>query len=153
MAFLENKIPPPLVALIFAVAMLCLSFYTPKIAVSVSMQLVLVVLLFLLGAVFSVSGVVSFRKAKTTVNPLKPESSTSLVISGVYTITRNPMYVGFVLFLLAWSAYLASLWAVGFALLYAVYIQRFQILPEERAMESLFGQAFIDYKSRVRRWL
>lgn len=153
MAFLENKVPPPLVALIFAVAMWCLSLYTPTIEVSSSAQSILIALLFLLGALFSVSGVVSFRMAKTTVNPLKPESSTSLVISGVYTITRNPMYVGFVLFLLAWSAYLASFWAMGFALLYAIYIQRFQILPEERAMESLFAQEFIDYKSRVRRWL
>ena len=109
--------------------------------------------LLVIGLFFSVSGVVSFRRAKTTVNPLKPESATSLVTSGIYQYTRNPMYVGFVMYLFAWAAYLNSIWSVALIALFIIYIHRFQILPEEKALEGIFGQVFINYRNQVREWL
>lgn len=99
------------------------------------------------------AGVISFRRARTTVNPLKPETATALVTSGVYRYTRNPMYLGMLAILVAWAAFLASPAALLGPLGFWTYIQRFQIRPEEKMLTSLFGRAFTDYTSRVRRWL
>jgi protein-S-isoprenylcysteine O-methyltransferase Ste14 len=95
----------------------------------------------------------SFRRAKTTVNPLKPETSAALVSTGVYSHTRNPMYLGMVLALFAWAVYLSSIWSLVGPAFFVLYITRFQIIPEERALDRLFGAPFAAYKTRVRRWL
>jgi protein-S-isoprenylcysteine O-methyltransferase Ste14 len=105
------------------------------------------------GVAVALGGVMSFRRAKTTVNPLKPETSVALVSTGVYSFTRNPMYLGMVLALFAWAAYLSSIWSFVGPVLFALYITRFQIVPEERALDRLFGAPFAEYKKRVRRWL
>ena len=153
MQALENRIPPPLVAVIFAVAIWLLASSTSTVEFDQTIKIVAVTLLWVVGTVFSAGGVMAFRRSETTVNPLKPETASSLVTAGIYQVTRNPMYVGFVLFLLAWAAYLGSIWSVGLVVLFMVYIQRFQINPEERAMLKLFGQEYEDYRSKVRRWL
>lgn len=153
MRTLENRIPPPIVAALFALSMWCSSFFLPTIEMNAMVRVGLSVAALFLGAFFCIAGIVSFRRAKTTVNPLKPETATSLVCSGIYTISRNPMYLGFAFFLLAWVVYLLSPWVsigvVGFVL----YMNQFQILPEERALKEIFGPEFEDYQSRVRRWL
>jgi protein-S-isoprenylcysteine O-methyltransferase Ste14 len=107
----------------------------------------------LAGAVTSALGVFSFRRAGTTVNPMKPETSSSLVTSGIYKLTRNPMYLGFLLILLGWAVFLSSILAFLFLPAFIVYMNHFQIEPEERALATLFGQAFAAYKARARRWL
>ncbi|CAH0991316.1 hypothetical protein SIN8267_01419 [Sinobacterium norvegicum] len=149
MTFLEHKIPPPLVAVIAAFFI----WLTPGISDHAVLRFGLVAIFFILAAVFLLAGAGAFKKADTTVNPLKPATATSLVTSGIYRYTRNPMYVGFVLMLCAWSSFLASLWSVVFIVGYIVYIQRFQIVPEERYLNELFGQDYTDYCLRVRRWL
>jgi protein-S-isoprenylcysteine O-methyltransferase Ste14 len=105
------------------------------------------------GLVMGISGVVTFRKAKTTIDPTKPYTASSLVTRGVYSVSRNPMYLGGLIILLGWAVFLVS--ALAFFLLpaYVLYINRFQIKPEERALKSLFGDAYVDYQSRVRRWV
>jgi protein-S-isoprenylcysteine O-methyltransferase Ste14 len=106
-----------------------------------------------IGIAIAIGGVMSFRRAKTTVSPLKPETSAALVSTGVYSFTRNPMYLGMVLALFAWAAYLSSVWSLVGPVFFALYITRFQIVPEERALDRLFGAPFAEYKKRVRRWL
>jgi protein-S-isoprenylcysteine O-methyltransferase Ste14 len=106
-----------------------------------------------IGVAVAIGGVVSFRRAKTTVNPLRPETSVALVSTGVYSVTRNPMYLGMVLALFAWAAYLSSIWSFAGPVFFALYITRFQIVPEERVLDRLFGASFARYKRRVRRWL
>jgi protein-S-isoprenylcysteine O-methyltransferase Ste14 len=98
-------------------------------------------------------GVVSFRRAGTTVNPLQPEATSALVVSGIYRRTRNPMYLGMLLVLLGWAVLLAH--ALGFALAAAFVplMNRLQIGPEERTLTATFGPAFAAYQSAVRRWL
>lgn len=110
-------------------------------------------MLALAGVAIALSGVVSFRRVRTTVNPLKPEASTSLVSTGIYKVTRNPMYLGMLAVLLAWAAYLPSVLALLGPAAFALYITRFQIIPEERVLHSLFGAAFVEYTQKVRRWL
>ena len=99
------------------------------------------------------SALLLFRKAKTTVNPLQPQSATSLVVSGVFSLSRNPMYVGVAFILLAWSMYLGSSWALLGVVGFVIFINQFQIVPEERAMLALFGEEFVSYSKKVRRWL
>jgi protein-S-isoprenylcysteine O-methyltransferase Ste14 len=114
---------------------------------------VLVVGFISIGIFFDLAGVISFRRAKTTVNPLKPNTASSLVTSGIYQVTRNPMYVGFVAFLLALASFLGSAWGLILIPVYILYIQHFQIAPEERALTALFKEEFTQYKAKVRPWL
>ena len=107
----------------------------------------------LAGALTSLLGVVSFRRAGTTVNPMTPESSSSLVVSGIYKLTRNPMYLGFLLALLGWTIFLSNVPALLCLPAFILYMNRFQIAPEERALAALFGQVFTAYKENTRRWL
>ncbi len=115
--------------------------------------LYLTVSLVTIGCVFCIAGLVSFRLANTTVNPSKPEQATNLVTSGVYRFSRNPMYVGFVFILLGWGIWLSSLWALLCVAGFIAYLTLFQIIPEERALTQLFGEDYIQYKNKVKRWL
>ena len=152
--FLELRVPPPLVGIIIAGAMwLTSSSRPPAFPLPAPVRLTAAVLLALAGVAIATSGVISFRRAQTTVNPLKPETSTALVSTGIYRITRNPMYLGMLAVLLAWAVYLPSAGALLGPVAFALYITRFQIIPEERALQSLFGTAFAEYTHRVRRWL
>ena len=116
-------------------------------------QLAVACLIGVVGLAVMLAGVISFRRAKTTVNPLKPETATALVTSGVYRYTRNPMYLGMLTVLLAWAVYLSAPASLLAVVVFWLYIDRLQIRPEEEALVRLFGSTFTDYKSRVRRWL
>jgi protein-S-isoprenylcysteine O-methyltransferase Ste14 len=150
---LELRIPPPIVALIVAAGMWVAAHIPPSMHMHRLARLSVAVALAAVGIAVAISGVVAFRRARTTVNPLKPETSAALVSTGIYSITRNPMYLGMALVLFAWSAFLSSIWSLAGPVLFASYITRFQIIPEERVLEGLFGTAFAEYKKRVRRWL
>jgi protein-S-isoprenylcysteine O-methyltransferase Ste14 len=149
---LELKIPPPVVAAVAAVAMWGLSSAAPH-GAAPAVRTVGAGVIGAVGVAFAASGVIAFRLARTTMNPTTPDGATALVTAGVYRLTRNPMYVGLLLLLLAWATYLYSVWALPLALLFAAYINRFQIAPEERALARLFGAAYAGYQARVRRWL
>lgn len=153
MKALETLIPPPVVALIFAGLMWWSASLTPIVDMDSSLQIGLISLFMALGAMFSLTGVLTFRKARTTVNPHKPHEASKLVISGIYRMTRNPMYVGLAFVLSAWGVYLGSLVSFAGVLGYVVYIHGLQILPEERALIKLFGEEYREYQSKVRRWL
>jgi protein-S-isoprenylcysteine O-methyltransferase Ste14 len=112
----------------------------------------LALLIAVVGAMVCVVGVLSFRRAGTTVNPLKPESATSLVIVGIYCYIRNPIYWGFLCGLLAWVLVLGSLLALLDLPLFVIYMNRFQICPEEQSLAKLFGSEYHQYRLKVRRW-
>jgi protein-S-isoprenylcysteine O-methyltransferase Ste14 len=148
---IETKIPPPVIALLVAAAMWSMS--SGAHGEINAIRIVGIVIFWLMGSAFALSGVISFRKARTTVNPLKPETSTALVISGVYKISRNPMYVGMALLLVAWAVYLGYPLTLLGVVAFVAYIHKYQVLPEERAMYALFGEQFTEYAKKVRRWL
>ena len=150
---LDLKIPPGAIVLVTAVLMWLSSWAVPILGLVIPARDVLALGIAIAGGVISILGVVSFRRAGTTVNPLTPEASSSLVLSGVYTLSRNPMYLGFLLLLLGWGIYMSNALALAFVPAFFVYINRFQIEPEERALTSRFGQEFVSYSSRVRRWI
>lgn len=153
MQSLEAKIPPPLIAVLVAAAMWGISLSLPTLNLLTAARLSTAAALALVGGSFGVAGILSFRRARTTVNPMKPEATSALVSSGIYRVTRNPMYVGLLIDLVAWAVFLSSAWALLGPVFFLSYISRFQIAPEERALDALFGVEYSDYKSKVRRWL
>ncbi|MEO7035757.1 MAG: isoprenylcysteine carboxylmethyltransferase family protein [Polyangiaceae bacterium] len=98
-------------------------------------------------------GIAEFRKSKTTIDPVRIANASALVTSGVFRITRNPMYVGLTALLLAWGVVLDAPATLAFPFVFAAFLNRFQIIPEERAMTNRFGEAYLVYCRRVRRWL
>ena len=153
MRVLELKVPPPIVALVTAVLMWLISRSLPVFAFVFPARNAFAIGLVAAGFIIGILGVVTFRRAKTTVNPTKPQSSSSLVSWGVYRVTRNPMYLGGLLILIGWAIFLSKPIAFLFLPGYILYINLFQIVPEERVLTTLFGPDFIAYKSCARRWL
>lgn len=150
---LELKVPPPAVALLFGALMWLVSSLVAPLEVPSGPRVSVALVLASVGLVVGVSGMVSFWRARTTMNPIKPMATSSLVTSSVFRFTRNPMYLSLVLYLLAWAVYLSNVWALLFVPMFVLYINEFQIKPEERALSSLFGPEYAVYKERVRRWL
>jgi protein-S-isoprenylcysteine O-methyltransferase Ste14 len=153
MTSLELKIPPPVVAAFLALVMWGISLVAPLLPMPATLRLAGCTVFFIASVFFSAAGIVSFRRARTTINPTKPGTASSLVSSGIFRITRNPMYVGLSFALVAWAIFLSSFWALLGPLAFVLYIRRFQIVPEERVLAKLFGNEYADYRARVRRWL
>ncbi len=153
MTVLELKLPPVLITVIFALLMWLVSLLTTKIPMSTGLRLTALLVMTAAGALVGLAGIVSFRKAGTTVNPLSPHTCSSLVVSGVFSISRNPMYLALFLVLVGWGLCLANLYSLVLAIGFVAYMSHFQIRPEERALEAAFGQEFLDYRRQVRRWL
>jgi protein-S-isoprenylcysteine O-methyltransferase Ste14 len=150
---MELRIPPLVVALIAGAAMVGLSAAAPSLYRDFPGRVPIAALLILAGVAAAAAGVIEFRRARTTVDPRYPESSTSIVTSGIYRLTRNPMYLGFLLWLIALAIFLANPIALAGPMAFVAYMNRFQIRPEERALASRFGSPYESYLSRVRRWL
>ena len=150
---LELKVPPVSLVLAAALAMWLAPSAGPDFILPPMARATIAPVLVAGGAFLSLAGVASFLRAKTTVNPTKPGSVSSLVTTGVYRFTRNPMYLGLLLMLLGWAAFLSNALAFVVVPLFVLYMNRFQIVPEERALSALFGAEFDAYATRVRRWL
>ena len=105
------------------------------------------------GALSGVLGVLVFRLNSTTVDPTKPDKASRLVTTGIYQYTRNPMYLGLALVLLGGIVRIGNPIGFVFLVLFVSYMTRFQIRPEEKALEEIFGEVFVDYKRSVRRWI
>ncbi|HUS25564.1 MAG TPA: isoprenylcysteine carboxylmethyltransferase family protein [Candidatus Binatia bacterium] len=153
MRALELKVPPPVVTLITAGAMWGVSRLDASLSLPADVRVDAALITGVVGLAVMLAAVWSFRRDQTTINPMRPQESSKLVSTGVFALTRNPMYLGMTLLLVAWAAYLATAWALLGPVLFVAYITRFQILPEERALSGLFGSSFAAYMARVRRWL
>ena len=151
--FLECRVPPLVLVLLFAAAMWALNVVFPGARLSIPGAEWLAVIIAILGAVIAVLGVAAFRKAETTVDPRDPDQTARIVSTGIYRISRNPMYVGFFLFLLAWAIYLQQLTTIPMLAFFVAYLTRFQIIPEEHFLRAKFGADFTAYCSQTRRWL
>ena len=153
MTSLSLKIPPLLLTVVLMVAMAALARFTPGIELLPLLRIGLAGALGALGVAVAALGVASFRRAATTVNPIDPGATTALVDQGVYRVSRNPMYLGFLLVLLGWGIWLESPAALALALGFVPYMNRYQIIPEERSLEARFGDAYARYRESVRRWI
>jgi len=152
MSTLDNKIPPPIVCLIVAIAMWVTASSSPAIDIGHTLRLALAISFGVFGLVMALLGFRAFGEAKTTINPVMIETASSLVTTGVYRYTRNPMYIGLASLLVAWAIYLAAPLTLLGPVAFVLFITRFQIIPEERALRRIFGEPYDDYCARVRRW-
>lgn len=144
-------IPPPIVAMLTVFAMWIISrqfdvlmFDGPKI---------LAYAFIIIGASLDFIAIFAFRKAKTTVTPLKPEKASQLVVTGLYRYTRNPMYLGLLFILSGLAILFGSALNIVMIVIFVAYITAFQIKPEEERLMQLFGAPFTDYMKKVRRWI
>ncbi|MFD2176040.1 methyltransferase family protein [Veronia pacifica] len=153
MKFLELKIPPLFLVVICITLMWWINGDSLGVLVTLSYRLAASVILLLAAILCCYLGVREFAVHKTTVDPMHPDSSSQLVQSGIYQYTRNPMYVGFALLLLAAAVFLGHPIALLFVPLFMIYMTIFQIKPEEVALTQLFGSSYTDYTNKVRRWL
>ncbi len=153
MSTLELRIPPAVVALVAAIGMWLLSGLVSFLTFDLPARALLASLLVIAGGIAGFVGIFSFRVAHTTVDPRVPGAARVLVTAGIYRFTRNPMYVGIFLILLAWLVFLGNLLSIVMLPVFVLYMNRFQIVPEERALTEKFGDEYLRYQQDVRRWL
>jgi protein-S-isoprenylcysteine O-methyltransferase Ste14 len=150
---LELKVPPDVVWLLIAGMMWIASAVTPGIAIPMAFRVGIALVLAGVGVGLIVNARVTLDRAHTTWSPSAPGRTTRLVTSGIYRFSRNPIYLGMLLVMIGWAVVLASPVAVVLSAAFVLYIDRFQIRPEERTLSALHGQDYRDYAERVRRWV
>ncbi len=150
---MKNRIPPPVLMLITGVLMWFISTTAFAVPVLIPGSRIAAVLMAAAGIALATLAIRQFSSQQTTVNPLQPEKASSLVTGGVFQWTRNPMYLALAMILIGWSFWLQSVAALLVVPLFALVLTELQIKPEEQAMQKLFGEAYSEYRSNVRRWL
>ena len=153
MRALELKIPPPLAALLVGAVMWAAARLLPAVHLASQWRFMFAGVCAGFGVIVALLGVWAFRQAKTTVNPVAPEKASSVVTNGIFSYTRNPMYLGLTAELVGWAIWLSVPWVIVGPVALMLFLMRFQIVPEERVMSSKFGRDYDEYRKRVRRWL
>lgn len=151
--WLEHRVPPPLVAVCVAFAMWLASAWGSAFALPAPARRIGIAALVSVAITVDVLGLLAFHMAHTTVNPMQPGRASTLVTSGIYRVTRNPMYVGLALLLTAWALHLSAWLPWAGPIVFVAYVTRFQIRSEERALARRFPVEYAQYAARVRRWL
>ena len=150
---LELLVPPLLVLLAAGLLMWLVAVFVTATRIDIPFRTIIGWALLGAGVLIDVIGVLQFRRARTTFNPIKVDTAANLVTTGIYRLSRNPMYVGQTLMLLAWAVYLQNWLTLPLVAAFVFWIDRFQIVPEERVLEAKFGGQFQRYRGEVRRWL
>lgn len=150
---LELRVPPVAVFLLVVLLMYFLKGLVPGFTVTVPFLKLVVGGLVLLSGYIGIAGVYEFRKVRTTVNPVKPENASTVVNTGIFAYTRNPMYFALLLLIIALGLWWQHLSVILCGALFVSYMNRYQIKPEEHVLERLFGEEYLKYKNRVRRWI
>jgi protein-S-isoprenylcysteine O-methyltransferase Ste14 len=125
----------------------------PQLVLVIPGQVILAAIAGFTSIALILAGAIAFRVAGTTVNPMQPSNTSSIVTRGIYKISRNPMYAGFLLLLLSWALLLSNIVSFAGLPVFVWYMNRFQIIPEEQALIAKFGAEYIAYAKNVRRWL
>jgi protein-S-isoprenylcysteine O-methyltransferase Ste14 len=145
-------IPPPIQAFCCAGIMWMISSYVPELGYSFRFSNYLVGAFLISGVIIDLTAIKSFMQAKTTISPLSPNNSSSLVVSGIYKFTRNPMYVGLVLILTGFAFWVENYGAFAVVPCFVYFITNYQIIPEEEILIEKFGIPYADYCATVNRW-
>jgi len=153
MRSLETKVPPVVLTAVLGLAGWLLAKLLPGASFLFRGQFTLAALCLVAGAAISLLGVKAFKDHRTTVNPTAPEETSQVVTTGVYKFTRNPMYVGFGLILLAAIVFFGNIASIAVIPFYVVYMTELQVKPEERVLLAKFGAPYSEYMTAVRRWL
>ena len=153
MHFLETKLPAPLVALLLGAAMKWFALTHPDIVDPTPLRRLAGIGLAQFSGLMALAAFVTMSRARTTINPFSPMRATQLVTGGPFRFSRNPLYLSLLLLLVAYALRLDA-WLVWLApAAFAAYVTWFQIIPEERVLRRKFGDAFVRYCARTRRWI
>jgi len=145
------KIPPPILVLILTSLVY---FSSTKLeSIYLPYRQTVSVLILIIGIVVIISPVFDFIKSKTTVNPIKFQNVNRLVTTGIYRYSRNPMYLGMILIIISTTVYYLNFLSVFSPLIFYIWINKFQISREEIFLEGKFGNEYLKYKSKTRRWI
>lgn len=150
---MKHRIPPPVIGLASAGLMWGVAQALPGVRLHFEGQTLLAALLVVVGLCFDVWALRQFFKRRTTFNPLNPHKASTLVVDGLYRISRNPMYLGLLLILCGIALWLGSPLNLLILALFVWVLNELQIKPEEEAMAKLFGEQWQQYRARVRRWI
>lgn len=147
----QKKILPPTYFIFSILLILIIHFLIPIIKIIVFPYNLLGIFLLLISGILNIVADNALKKFNTTVKPF--EASTFLVVDGVYSISRNPMYLGMTLFLFGESVILGTLGAILFAFLFSLLLYFRFIIYEEKMLREKFKETYIDYCNKVRRWI
>lgn len=153
MQSLELKIPPLGIFLLSGAGMWGIAELIPAAIVALPARVFLIVASLCAGGAVAVAAIIGFHRHGTTVHPMNPDKVSALVVNGIYRYTRNPMYLGLLLILVAWWLYLPNAFSLIVLPTFIAYVNRFQIQPEERVLLEKFGDSYTQYMREVRRWL
>ncbi len=153
MSGLELRVPPDVVWLVIAALMWLSSATTPGLDATTGLRAAVSGPLIVGGIALIVAARVSLNRAGTTWHPTEPERTSALVTGGVFRYSRNPTYLGMLLVLMGWAVLLANPLALALTVVFVLYLNRFQIGPEERIITTIIGDDYREYSSRVRRWV
>tara|TARA_X000001036_G_C20612434_1_gene779550 strand:+ start:821 stop:1267 length:447 start_codon:yes stop_codon:yes gene_type:complete len=148
---MNNKIPPPIITLICGLGIYFSRPLFPKYNY-ISIDIIAASFL-LLGIIILITAVLSFKRQSTTISPLQPEKASYLVVSGIFKYSRNPMYLGMLLILISMTIKFNFVGGILIIFGFITFITKFQIIPEEIALERLFGKEFTRYKKKTKRWI
>ena len=148
-----RRVPPVLLTAAFALLMWITSTVTPSVDIPLPARAILALPLAAAGLAVTTLAVKGFREQRTSVNPLDLTRPSAVVTTGVYRVSRNPMYLAMLLGLLALGCLLSNPISMGIAVLFVPTITRLQIIPEERVLSDRFGSAYTTYCATVRRWI
>ena len=148
---IKTKFPPPLVALTFGFLINYTKNIFPKI--EIKNEIIFGSFMIISGLIIILSAIILFKKYQTTITPLNPSNATKLITDGIYKFSRNPMYLGLLFVLFGISIILNPTGGLFLIPLFILYLNIFQIVPEENAMVDLFKDEFLEYRKNVRRWI
>ena len=143
---IKTKFPPPLVALTFGFLINYTKNIFPKI--EIKNEIIFGSFMMISGLIIILSAIILFKKYQTTITPLNPSNATKLITDGIYKFSRNPMYLGLLLVLVGISIILNLTGGFFLIPLFILYLNLFQIIPEENAMVDLFKDEFLEYKKK-----
>ena len=146
-----NRIMPTTWLLIAIIAMIALHFLLPVATVVPPLWNLLGIVPLALGVTINLAADGAFRRARTTVKPF--EQSSALITDGVFRISRNPMYLGFVLVLFGIAVLARTLTQYGIVIALAIWLDRKYVVVEERMLAEKFGAQWEAYRRRTRRWI
>jgi|TARA_A100001011_G_scaffold259955_1_gene268423 protein-S-isoprenylcysteine O-methyltransferase Ste14 len=146
-----SKIPPPLVVLILVIS----TFFSSKKIdlIQIPFQTSIAIFILSVGILILINPVLKFIKSKTTINPIKFKKVNKLVTSGIYRYSRNPMYLGMLMIVISSSIFYLNIYSILTPLFFYLWINRFQIKREEVFLTEKFGEDYLSYKKKTRRWI
>ena len=150
---MKLRIPPVLQYFLCGALAITVSYLVPGLSYDNSILKILAYVIGLAGILLLLMAVAAFLKARTTVNPHKPETASKLVTTGLYRISRNPMYLAMAMLLVAGTILLGNWAAFMGPVVFIALVTHLQIMPEEEVLRKQFGEIYLSYCQQTRRWI